>query len=255
MDYALYVLKKIITVLIYPTGAALLFLFAGLILLVKSRKRAGTLLISVGTVVLLIFAMGWSGFVMLKSLEDEAGPYADPALLRQAGVKYIVLLGGSSVFDDMIPPDSWESVNPRFLEAIRLWKAIPNATLLMSGGSDNSEEAMLSLCARFGVRKESLITETKAMDTSDEARWASKYVGKQPFALVTSAYHMPRSLRQFRAIGTNPIPCPCDYRTTRQWPLYQFLAPCGAGLYYSEIALKEYYGGLFYWVKSLIRIP
>ena len=55
--------------------------------------------------------------------------------------------------------------------------------------------------------------------------------------------------------GTNPIPCPCDFRTTRRPILYQLLMPSGAGLYYSEVALKEYYGRLFYWVKSLIQIP
>ena len=34
--------------------------------------------------------------------------------------------------------------------------------------------------------------------------------------------------------------------------MYQFFVPGGAGLYYSEVALKEYYGRLFYWVKSAI---
>ncbi|MGC8660859.1 MAG: hypothetical protein ACP5U1_17500, partial [Desulfomonilaceae bacterium] len=43
-----------------------------------------------------------------------------------------------------------------------------------------------------------------------------------------------------------------DFRTTREWPMYQFFVPCGAGLHYSEVALKEYYGRLFYWVKEQI---
>jgi hypothetical protein len=34
--------------------------------------------------------------------------------------------------------------------------------------------------------------------------------------------------------------------------MYQFFVPSGAGLYYSEVALKEYYGRLFYWVKEQI---
>ena len=78
--------------------------------------------------------MGWSGYALLKTLEDEAGPYADPSRLKQAGIKYIVVLGGTGIYDDMFPPDTWESVNPRFLEAVRLWCAVPGAMLLMSGG-------------------------------------------------------------------------------------------------------------------------
>ncbi len=250
MDYAPYVFKKIISVLVYPTGAGLLLLFAGLTLLVKRRKRAGTLFVMVATMMLLIFSMGWSGFLMLKTLEDEAGPYIDPSRLKQAGIKYIVVLGGLGIYDELFPPDSWESVNPRFLEAVRLWHAVPRAMLVMSGGPGSSANSMEALAVRFGIPKDAMIFETTAMDTAGEAHSFARLVGKQPFALVTSAFHMPRALRQFRAAGTNPIKCPCDFRTTREWPMYQFLVPCGAGLYYSEVALKEYYGRLFYWVKE-----
>jgi len=135
MDYALYVLKKIISVSIYPTGIVILLLIARLILLVNNRKRIGTLFVMVATMMILIFSMGWSGYALLKTLEDEAGPYADPSRLKQAGIKYIVVLGGTGIYDDMFPPDTWESVNPRFLEAVRLWSAVPGAMLLMSGGA------------------------------------------------------------------------------------------------------------------------
>ena len=252
MDSTLYIVKKILTAVAYPSGACLLLLSAGLILLVKHRKRVGTLLVMAATMMLLIFSMGWSGYALLKALETDAGPYADPSRLKQAVIKYIVVLGGTGIYDDLFPPDSWESVNPRFLEAVRLWRAVPGAMLMMSGGPGSSANSMEGLAVRFGIPKEAMILETSAMDTASEAHSISKLVSKEPFALVTSAFHMPRALQQFRAAGTNPIPCPCDYRTTREWPMYQFLVPSGAGLYYSEVALKEYYGRLFYWVKEQI---
>ena len=252
MDSTLYIVKKILTAAAYPSGACLLLLSAGLILLVKHRKRVGTLLVMAAAMMLLIFSMGWSGYALLKTLEEEAGPYADAARLQQAGIKHIVVLGGTGIYDDMFPPDTWESVNPRFLEAVGLWRAIPGTMLVMSGGPGSSANSMEALAVRFGIPKETLILETSAMDTAGEAHSVAKIVGKQPFALVTSAFHMPRALQQFRAAGTNPIPCPCDFRTTREWPMYQFFVPCGAGLYYSEVAVKEYYGRLFYWVKEQI---
>jgi uncharacterized SAM-binding protein YcdF (DUF218 family) len=242
------------SVLVYPNGVGLLLLLAGLILLVKNRKRMGTLFVTVATMMLLIFSMGWSGYALFKTLEYEAGSYADPSHLKQAGIKYIVLLGGTGIFDDMFPPDSWESVNPRFLEAVRLYHAVPGAMLVMSGGPGSSANSMEALAVRFGIPKDAMILETTAMDTASEAHSFAEIVGKQPFGLVTSAFHIPRALRQFRAAGTNPIPCPCDFRTTRRPPTYQLLMPSGAGLYYSEVALKEFYGRLFYWMKSAIPL-
>ena len=222
----------------------------------KNRKRLGTLFVAVATIVLLIFSMGWSGYALLKALEDETGPYTDPNRLKHTGITYIVVLGGTGIYDDLFPPDSWESVNPRFLEAVRLWHAVSGAILVMSGGPGSSANSMEALAVRFGIPKEAIILETSAMDTASEVHSISSLVGKEPFALVTSAFHVPRALRQFRAAGTNPIPCPCDFRTTRPPPMYQLLMPsAGAGLYYSEVALKEYYGRLFYWVKSAIQIP
>ncbi|MCX5874223.1 MAG: YdcF family protein, partial [Deltaproteobacteria bacterium] len=76
-------------------------------------------------------------------------------------------------------------------------------------------------------------------------------VGNERFALVTSACHLPRALEQFRAKGTKPIPCPCDFRTKQTPPLLFLLIP-GGGLENSQIALHEYYGRLFYWLTARV---
>ena len=105
---------------------------------------------------------------------------------------------------------------------------------------------------RLGVPRESLILETRALDTDDEANLFKPIVRNAPFALVTSASHMPRALRLFRSKGMNPLPCPCDFRAKRRQPLFVLLSPNADGLYNSEIALHEYYGRMFYWLKGLI---
>jgi uncharacterized SAM-binding protein YcdF (DUF218 family) len=63
----------------------------------------------------------------------------------------------------------------------------------------------------LGVDRQNLILETLSKDTEDEARFIHKIVGKDPFVLVTSASHMPRSMALFKKLGMQPIAAPTDY--------------------------------------------
>ena len=125
MEYVLYGTKKILTTTMYPVGATLILLIAGIALLLKGRKKVGMFFVAGSCIILLVFSMGWTGMALLKPLEDEAGPYGEPAKLRAAGVKYIVVLAGSSVQDQLSPADRWQGSILRLLEGIRLWSALP----------------------------------------------------------------------------------------------------------------------------------
>ena len=51
----------------------------------------------------------------------------------------------------------------------------------------------------------------QALDTEDESDAVRRQLGNEPLALVTSAWHMPRSVALFRAAGMDPLPCPTDF--------------------------------------------
>jgi uncharacterized SAM-binding protein YcdF (DUF218 family) len=99
-------------------------------------------------------------------------------------------------------------------EGIRLAKEIHDCKLVLSGptiaGRHSNEKAMSRLPLEIGIPRESLILNTTALDTDDEARLFSNLVGTVPFGLVTQARHIPRSTKLFRKYGTNPISCPCE---------------------------------------------
>ncbi|MDA8405993.1 MAG: YdcF family protein [Deltaproteobacteria bacterium] len=253
MQYFLFVTKKVVSVMIYPVGLTLALGFMALVMFIKKRNRSGVVLLSLAGITLLAFSLVWTGLALLRPLENEAGPYADPAKLRAAGVEYIVVLGGTSFTKEMSASDIWDRSVLRLLEGIRLWKEIPEAKLVLSGGAPSSSEMMAVLPIRLGVPRESLILETRALDTDDEANLFKPIVGAAPFALVTSASHIPRAIRLFSGKGMNPLPCPCDFRAKRRQPLFVLLSPNADGLYNSGIALHEYYGRIFYWLKGLIR--
>jgi uncharacterized SAM-binding protein YcdF (DUF218 family) len=244
-----------VSALCYPLGFSLFLLFAGIIVArARSTSRAGWLLVVVGSVWLLVMSLPITGYLLMRPLELSAGPYADPSELSRRGVRYIVVLGGSRVINDMTPADRWGPSLGRVIEGIRLWKNIPNSRLILSAGgapaATSDAHAMAALPIQLGVPREALVLETRAWDTADEADLLHTTLGREPFVLVTSAGHIPRAMRQFRRLGLEPIPAPCDFRTKRLPIWYRWFLPEVTGLEVSTSAIHEYIGGIWLLVKE-----
>lgn len=68
----------------------------------------------------------------------------------------------------------------------------------------------------LGVSVADIRMDTVSRDTKDQARNIASVVGKAPFALVTTAAHMPRTMALFRKVGTNPLPAPTEFKVQKQ---------------------------------------
>ena len=81
------------------------------------------------------------------------------------------------------------------------------------------------------------------MDTAGEAHSIAKIVGKQPFGLVTSAFHMRRAEMLFAREGLAVTPVAAAFRT---WPGYRFgwvdYLPSEGTLKMTSAALRERIG-------------
>ena len=153
----------------------------------------------------------------------------------------MLVLGGGG-------PADW-----RVVEGIRLFRHLPNARLILSGGREDQVESISTFPVEMGVPKQALIIETKAFDTADEARVFGEIVGKTPFALVTSAYHIPRAMRLFRTVGLNPVPAPCEYRAKKLPALPTCLLPSADALLTTQLAIHEYIGMAWHAVKERLQ--
>jgi uncharacterized SAM-binding protein YcdF (DUF218 family) len=239
MNSFIHILKQSVVWPMYPVGATSLLLLVGATLLLSGSKKAGTFFILAAGILLFVFCLPWTGFTLLHRLEAEAGSYGDPARLRAAGVRYIVVLNNGL------------ASTSRLLEGIRLWREMPDTKLVLSRRTLNSVDARAGDLRFFGVPREALlILEPQALDTADEVARFKPIIGSEPFALVTSAFHMPRAVQLFRAKGARPIPCPCEFDNSRL-STYELFIPSFGSLEYSKLALHEYYGRLFYWIKGL----
>jgi len=86
--------------------------------------------------------------------------------------------------------------------------------------------------------------ESQSRDTRENALLTAallKNDGITHIALVTHAWHMPRSLRQFEAAGLRVTPAPMGYIRSDLTPLLQWL-PSGKGLRDTSWVIREWLG-------------
>lgn len=257
MNDILFLLKKVFSLTVYPLYWTLLLLFLGIVTLVRRKgSRAGLAMILSATLALLIFSLHHTASSLLAPLETQAGGFQEPAQLEKQGVKFIVVMGGSIVEDGFPPAESWGPSILRIMEGIRLAGKIRDCKLVLSGGAEpdrqSSEAAMSRLPLEMGISRESLIIMTTAFDSDDEARAFARLVGEQPFGLVTSARHIPRSVRLFKKYGANPIPCPSDFKTLQKVSFTRKFMPSVDNLSDSHSAIHEYVG--IFWMNLKQRL-
>jgi uncharacterized SAM-binding protein YcdF (DUF218 family) len=153
-------------------------------------------------------------------------------IFRKNHVNWVVVLGGGQNNHPQLPVTNQISPDSlvRLTEAVRIYRAIPGSKIILSGGAIFNR-----------------VTEAETLSKTAEARYIQKIIGKDPFILVTSAFHMPRSMALFQKQGLSPIPAPTGYlvkdRTAAKKP--DDFYPSPAGLLKAQLALHEYLGILW----------
>lgn len=254
----MFLLKKIVAAFFYPVPLCLGIVLVGLLFLWFTRKqKTGKIIVSAGFFLLLALSQSSFSDRLLKPLETRYPPMMNPSSHKD--VRWVVVLGGGHISDSRLPTTSQltDSSLVRLVEGIRLYRMLPGSRLILSGGGAfdpvPNAELMAEVARSVGVREEDMVLETDSRDTEDEARLIKHIVKGDDFFLVTSASHMPRSIRLFRSVGTNPIPAPTGHRARqgeRVGPGVFF--PSARSLVKTQKAMHEYMG--LVWAKIRGRI-
>lgn len=206
--------RHIIELLVNPFFLAILLL--GICTLLAWRRthehfvRIGLLFVFI---ILVVCSTGWLPSVLGDGLEDQYSVVTkiDP------NVKWVVVLGGGQwEAEDMPVNDLLTSASKeRVIEGVRLFKQLPQATLVLSGGAEKPYEPEATklgqLALLFAVPDNKIVLEKNSINTADQAREIKGIVQEHPFYLVTSAMHMPRAMALCQAVGLHPIPAPTDF--------------------------------------------
>jgi len=251
----MFLLKKILGSLLLPLPLCLLVSFLGLFLLWRGKRElTGKVLVTIGLVALTILSYGPVSRALNATLDCRFEVYktnsgSQRAVKTGKRVKYIVVLAGGHNSDPSIPISGRLYCHPliRLMEGIRVFRQNPGSRLVLSGcgAFDPVPEAnVLADVARFlGIDKKDMILESGSYDTKDQARLIKQIVGSQPFVLVTSAIHMPRSMALFRKQGMYPIPAPAGQTArARQSLTPGSFFPNSTSLENSSNAFHEYLG-------------
>lgn len=215
-----YSVSKIFWLMFHPISIIAILLIISLIFLLLNFKITGSVVLAIALVSLFIGAYTNLGSQLLRPLEER---FPKSAALPEK-IDGIIVLGGFIINDISENRQITElnSAADRIVEGIRLARLYPQAKLVISGeggvySKGNSEETPIkNLLSSLGFHSENLILENESRNTVENALMSKKAADIQAdenWLLVTSAYHMPRSMGVFRNAGINVYAAPTDYKT------------------------------------------
>src|SRR5437016_13214259 len=204
-----FVLSKTLGYLLLPTNFLIAIGFVGAILMVTRFASLGRKLVIAAVLLLVICGLSPLGKALLYPLEQRF-PSWDAARGAPDGV--IVL--GASIEADLSVAHGTPVVRgapDRIIAAAALARRYPNARVVFSGGSANlisndAREADFAgaVFESLGVDKSRLIMERASRNTQENAEFSKALVKPKDgerWVLVTSAFHMPRSVGWCRKAG------------------------------------------------------
>jgi len=246
-----FALSKTFGILALPSNFLIGLGLVGLILLSMRFARAGRKLLVASVALLAICGFSPLGNWLLYPLEARF-PAWDASRGAPDG---IVVLGGA------IEPDVsaahgapvFNSSAGRIIAVADLAQRYPKARIVFSGGNANlvaDASAKEADYARqtfesFGISPQRLIMESRSRNTQENAEFSKALVAPKPterWLLVTSAYHMPRSVGIFRKAGFAVEPYPVDWRLAGSADLRKFSFHSNDRLGRVEIAVREWIG-------------
>ncbi|WP_158070091.1 YdcF family protein [Motiliproteus sp. MSK22-1] len=197
------------------------------------------------------------GNILIYPLEKQYTRLQPPLQSELAGV---IVLGGaervwfSSQWDELEVNESGE----RIIGMLALLRQYPDLPFIYSSGSGlvtNQQLKGADIIAQFlkplGLH-DRVVYERESRNTYENAVFSAKLIGEQqtrPWLLVTSAFHMPRSVGVFQRQGINVKAFPVDHRSIppERQGIHFDLAGNLSGL---KLALREWIGLFAYWLTG-----
>jgi uncharacterized SAM-binding protein YcdF (DUF218 family) len=257
-------LSKLLPLFFYPLGLVSISLMVALVTLWK-RPRIAAIAISLGLTLLLVCSNAWVAKFLVRSLEWQYLP-VNPIPNAEA----IVVLGGATKSANQ--PRSTVDLSEagdRVIYAAQLYRQKKAPRIILSGGridwrgSGSPESAdMANVLISIGIPSEAIIQEPNSLNTYENAVNVKKILvsrGINKILLVTSALHMPRSVKIFQRQGVDAIPTPTDFLVSGAELQELSVTPKSAilnllpevnNLQQFTSAVKEYIGSFIYGLRG-----
>ncbi|MGB3043895.1 MAG: YdcF family protein [Xanthobacteraceae bacterium] len=253
-------ISKVLGWLIYPSNAVALLCVSGVTLWLTGWRRTGRMLAICGVLALLLFGYAPAGNVLMLGLSERFPAW-------HAGGRDpdgIIVLGGAieAAKSEARHEIELDSAAERVLAMLQLARRFPNARIIYTGGSANLFPPYIAgapfagrLLEEFGVARDRIVIEDSSRTTFENATNVRALVQPQPgqrWLLVTSAWHMPRSIGVFRTMGFDVEAYPVDWRTRGWRDALKPFSKLSMGFAQSDAAMHEWAGLIGYWWSGRI---
>lgn len=244
-----FYLAKIFWFLAQPLNLAIFMVLAGLAAAALGRRRLGGALVSAAALIVALCAWTNIGALLLQPLEQR-----HPRASLPPAVTGIIMLGGAfeGVVNRARGGHELNAAGDRAVETAILARRFPQARIVITGGSASlvtddatDAESAPALLQALGIDPGRIVIEGRSRNTHENAVFLRDLLNPtsdQTWVLVTSAFHMPRSVGLFRKAGFNVLPWPADYRTTGQEGFTVWRDNSADSLKNATFALREWIG-------------
>ena len=226
------------------------------LLVLKNWRKPAVVMLWTGLVVLGLLGFQAVPDALMRPLENRYPIPAAESINRHAG---IIVLGGATNHPDSFVAHGQVPLGEaaeRMTVPVGLLRQYPEMELIFSGGEGRllttgvtESELARAFYQEQGVNMAQVKLEDGSRNTRENAQQVAKLLGdrcKLPWLLVTSAWHMPRSMAEFEAVGCNVTAYPVDFRTGDSTSLSEY--SMAHSLLRWQVALHEWLGLLVYGV-------
>lgn len=238
-----FIVSKLLLYLLLPPAGLLLLMLAGFILL-RRHRNTGRALIAAGIVLLYGLSLDPVADRLMRPLEAHYRPLPEGPVRADA----VVVLGGGVQDLSWVPagPAPSGSSLERLVAAVQLARK-HHLPLVIAGGSGEpvpgavrEADAMADTAIRLGFPAKDIVIENRSRNTWENAEAVQKLLPGKTIILVTSSFHMRRSVGMFKRQGLSVLPAPAGYYSQTRHGSYTDYLPQASALATSSTAIAEY---------------
>ena len=240
---------KLYEMFLAPVPLLLLLAFVGALLTFTRAARLGRALAIGATFALVVIAITPIPRLLIAPLEDR---FPQPAADEPAPYGIIILGGAIRGVESAARGQAVYDEGERMGQGALLARRYPEAKVVFSGGNGSlmladdpeAQEAQKHL-VDLGVDPARITLETRSRNTDENARFTAALVHPQPgqrWLLVTSAFHMPRSMGLFEKAGFDVVAYPVGFRTLGPGHPFLWTSDAVENLSLFATAAKEWIG-------------
>jgi len=256
MDTLFFLGSKFFWALVMPANLGVLLLLGGGAIYALWRKRFGAWVMGAGVLVFGVFGVFNTGHALLYRLETRVPMVTAEALPQR--VDGVLVLGGAvnARVSHWTNSPQFNEAADRIMAAHIITSRYPDARIVFSGGSGlvsgggmNEADAMRQYFEDIGNNSHNIVYEDRSRNTVENIHNSFKLVNPAPeevWILVTSAFHMPRSLGIAEKLGWNLMAYPVDYRSQGSYNVIPARLDVLDNLYASNVSIRELIGLLAY---------